>query len=73
MAFCAKQHTPAEENYTIYDQELGAIAKCLEQWRPECEGSVHPIEILTDHKNLEYLMTSKLFCRRQMRWSKFLS
>ena len=56
-----------EENYEIYDQELGAIVKSLEQWRPECEGSVHPIKILTDHKNLEYFMTSKLARREDKR------
>jgi hypothetical protein len=57
----------------MYDQGLGAIVKSLEQWRPECEGSAHPINILTDHKNLEYLMTSKLLNRRQIRWSELLS
>ena len=73
VAFFSKKHIPAEENYEIYDQELGAIVKSLEQWRPECEGSAHPIKILTDHKNLEYFMTSKLLNRRQTRWSEFLS
>jgi hypothetical protein len=31
VAFISKKHTPAEENYKIYDQELGAIVKSLEQ------------------------------------------
>jgi hypothetical protein len=52
---------------------LEAIVKSLEQWRPECEGSVHPIKILTDHNNLEYFMTSKLLNRSQTRRSEFLS
>ena len=52
VAFFSKKHLPAEENYEIYNQESGAIVKSLEQWRPECEGSAHPIKILTDHKNL---------------------
>ena len=73
MAFFSEKHLPAEENYKIYDQKLCAIVKSLEQWRPECEGSAHPIKILTDHKNLEYFMTSKLLNRRQTRWSEFLS
>jgi hypothetical protein len=72
-AFFSKKHTRVEENYEVYDEELGAIVKSLEQWRPECEGSAHPIEILTDHKNLKYFMTSKLLNRRQTRWSEFLS
>jgi hypothetical protein len=49
VAFFSKKQTLAEDNYEIYDQELGAIVKSLEQWRPECEGSAHPIIILTDH------------------------
>jgi hypothetical protein len=73
VAFFSKKHSPTEENYQIYDQELDAIVKSLEQWRPECEGSAHPIRILTDHKNLECFMTSKLLNRRQTRCSAFLS
>jgi hypothetical protein len=60
VAFFYKKHTPAEENYKIYDQELGAIVKSLEQCRPECEGSALPIKILADRKNLECFMTSNL-------------
>jgi hypothetical protein len=73
VAFFSKKHTSAEENYKIYYQELGVIMKSLEQWRTECKGSAHLIKILTDHKNLEYFMTSKLLNRRQTRWSEFLS
>jgi hypothetical protein len=73
VAFFSKSHTPAKENYEIYDQELGAIVKSLEQWRPECEWSAHLIKIFTDLKKLEYFKTSKLLNRRQTRWSEFLS
>jgi hypothetical protein len=31
VAFFSKKHTPAKENYEIYNQELGAIVKSLEQ------------------------------------------
>jgi hypothetical protein len=37
------------------------------------QGSAHSIKILTDHKILEYFMTTKLSNRRQTRWSEFLS
>ena len=30
----------------------------VQEWRPELEGSPHPIQVITDHKNLEYFMTS---------------
>jgi hypothetical protein len=32
-----------------------------------------PIDVVTDHKNLEYFSTTKVLTRQQMRWSKFLS
>jgi hypothetical protein len=73
MAICSKKHSPAEENYKIYDQELGLIVNSLAQGWPECEGSALPIEIHTDHKNLEYILTSKMLNRRQTRWFEFLS
>jgi len=73
VVFFSKKHIPAEGNYDIYNHILEAIVKSLEQWRPECEGSVHPMKILTDNKNLEYFIISKLLNRTQMTWSKFLS
>lgn len=50
-----------------------AIVRAFEEWRPELEGSPSPIEVITDHKNLEYFMSTKQLSRRQARWSEFLS
>jgi len=73
VAFYSKKHSPAECNYEIYDKELMAIVRAFEEWRPRLEGSRHPIQVLSDHKNLEYFMSTKLLNRRQARWSEFLS
>jgi hypothetical protein len=75
VAFFSKKNSPAECNYEIYDKELLAIVRAFEQWRPELEGngSGVPIDVLTDHRNLEYYMTTKQLSRRQARWSEFLS
>lgn len=73
IAFFSKKHSPAECNYEIYDKELMAIIRCFEEWRAELESSPHPIQVLSDHRNLEYFMTTKLLSRRQARWSEFLS
>jgi hypothetical protein len=67
VAFFSRKLTPAECNYEIYNKELLAIVNSLEQWRPELEGTELPIQILTDHKALEYFMTSKKLTRRQAR------
>jgi hypothetical protein len=73
VAFFSKKHSAVECNYEIYDKELLAIIRCLEEWRPELEGTETPIRILSDHRNLEYFMSTKMLNRRQARWSEFLS
>ena len=67
VAFFSWKLLPAEYNYKIYDKELLAIVNALEHWRPELEGTELPIQILTDHKALEYFMTTKKLNRRQAR------
>jgi len=44
----------------------------LEEWRHFLEGARHPVEIWTDHKNLEYFMTAKKLNCRQAQWSLYL-
>ena len=73
MAFFSTKHSPAECNYEIYDKELMAIVRAFEHWRAELQSVENPIQVLSDHKNLEYFMTSKLLNCRQARWAEFLS
>jgi hypothetical protein len=73
VAFFSKKHSPAECNYEIYDKELMTIVRGFEEWRPELEGASHPIKVLSDHKNLEYFMSTKLLNRRQTHWAEYLS
>ena len=73
VAFFSKNLNPAKCNYEIYDKELLAIIRCFEQWRPELEGTGVPVKVITDHKSLEYFMTTKKLTRRQARWAEFLS
>ena len=73
VAFFSRKLSPAECNYEIYDKELLAIIQCFEAWRPELEGTDLPIQVLSDHKNLEYFMTTKKLTRRQARWAEFLA
>ena len=63
VAFYSKKHSPTECNYEIYDKELLAIVRAFEEWRPHLEGLRHPIQVLSDHKNLEYFMSTKLLNR----------
>ncbi|KAI0996661.1 Transposon Ty3-I Gag-Pol polyprotein [Podosphaera aphanis] len=73
VAYFSKKHSPAECNNEIYDKELLAIIRAFEEWRPELEGTAHPICVISDHKNLEYFMTTKQLNQRQARWAEYLS
>ena len=73
VAYFSSKHSAQECNYEIYDKELLAIIKSLEEWRPELQGTPEAFEIITDHKNLEYFTTTKALNQRQVRWSEFLS
>lgn len=73
IAFMSRKHSLQECNYEIYDKELLAIVRSFESWTAELMGASYPITVITDHKNLEYFMSTKHLTRRQVRWSEFLS
>jgi len=73
VAFYSKSLSSVEQNYEIHDKEMLAIICVLEEWRHFLEGATYPVEIWTDHKNLEYFMTAKKLNRRQARWSLHLA
>jgi hypothetical protein len=63
-AFHSRTFSPAEINYKIHDKELLAIVDCFKAWRRYLEGSLHMVQVFTDHKNLEYFLTTKVLNRR---------
>jgi len=73
VAFYSKSLFLMERNYEIHDKKMLAIICMLEEWRHFLEGAWHPVEIWTDHKNLEYFMTAKKLNRHQARWSLYLA
>uniref|UniRef100_A0A8C5PE09 Gypsy retrotransposon integrase-like protein 1 n=1 Tax=Leptobrachium leishanense TaxID=445787 RepID=A0A8C5PE09_9ANUR len=73
IAYFSKRLTPAECNYEIGDRGMLAIKKALEEWRHLLEGTICPITVFTDHRNLEYLRTAKRVKPRQARWALFFS
>jgi len=73
MVFYSKSLSSMEQNYEIHDKEMLAIIRTLEEWRHFLEGAIHPIEIWTDHKNLEYFMTAKKLNHCQACWSLHLA
>ena len=69
--FC--KMNPAECNYEIYDKKLLAIINVFELWKSEMENIEKPVQVIINHKNMEYFISSKLINRRQTRWSEFFS
>jgi RNase H-like domain found in reverse transcriptase len=72
VAYYSRTLSAPELNYDTHDKELLAIHEAFRTWRHYLEGSSEPIDVVTDHKNLEYFSTTKLLSRRQARWSEFL-
>ena len=73
VAFYSKSLNEAERNYEIYDKELLAIVRALDEWRHYLEGAPERTDIVSDHKNLLYFSETRTLTRRQVRWSLFLS
>ena len=73
IAFHSCTFNSAESNYDTHDKELLAIFEAFRIWRHYLEGSPLPIDVVTDHKNLEYFCTTKVLTHRQARWSEYLS
>jgi len=60
ITFYSCTFTVAELNYDIHDKELLTIFKAFKIWQHYLEGPAYPIDIVTDHKNLEYFSTTKV-------------
>ena len=64
VAFLSKSLNEMERNYEIYNKEMLAIIRRLENWKHLLEGAHFKFEIWTDHKNLEYFMKIQKLNRR---------
>jgi RNase H-like domain found in reverse transcriptase len=60
IAFHSCSFNSAELNYGTHDKELLAIFEAFKHWWQYLEGSGTPIDVVTDHKNIEYFSTTKL-------------
>ena len=73
ITFHSHTFTGPELNYDVHDKELSAIFEAFKRWRHYLEGLAKPIDVVTNHKNLEYFSMTKLLTQHQARWSEFLS
>lgn len=66
VAYSSKKHTPAQCNYDIYDKKLMGFIEAFEKWTPRCDGATYTLQLLNDHKNLEYFITKNLLNQNQI-------
>jgi len=72
VAFHSGKLSPAERYYDIHDKELLAIVVAFMEWRHYREGMEKPVTVYTDHQNLQYFLTTKVWTHRQIRCSQKL-
>ena len=73
VAYYSQTLSAPELNYDTHDKELLAIHEVFKLWRHYLKGFAAPVDVVTDHKYLEYFATTKLLTGRQARWLEFLS
>ena len=73
IAFHLCSFNPVKLNHDTHNKELLAIFEAFKHWCQYLEGSAIPIDVVMDHKNLEYFTTTKLLTHRQAQWSEYLS
>jgi hypothetical protein len=72
VAFYSRMLLGAKLNYDIHDKELLAIFKVFKNWRHYLESPHHMIDVITNHKNLEYFSSMKVLTCCQACWSEYL-
>jgi len=72
VAFHSRKLALAERNYDIHNKELLAIVVAFMEWRHYLEGTEKPVTVYTDHQNLQYFLTMKVWTHRQIRWAQRL-
>ena len=60
IAFHSYTSTTVKLNYNTHNKELLAIFEAFKIWKHYLESLIYPINIVTDHKNFEYFLTTKM-------------
>ncbi|QRV83894.1 Retrotransposable element Tf2 protein [Ceratobasidium sp. AG-Ba] len=68
VAYLSKSYNDAQRNYDTANKELLAIVESLKHWRIYLEGTILPVTVFTDHRNLERWKNAETFNRRHARW-----
>ena len=71
IAYESRKLQPAELRRNVYEKEMLAVLHALKTWRCYVEG--RPVELVTDHESLKWLLTQKELDRQQAKWVHVLS
>ena len=72
VAFHSQKLNDAEGNYEIHDKELLAILEAFREWKHYLLGADELVTVYSDHQNLQYFLTTKVWNPRQIRWAQWL-
>ncbi|WMV07081.1 hypothetical protein MTR67_000466, partial [Solanum verrucosum] len=70
ISYASRQLKVHKKNYPTHDLELAAIVFALKIWRHYLYGV--QVDVFTDHKSLQYVLTQKELNLRQRRWLELL-
>lgn len=73
VEFYSRKFAPAEFNYSVYDKELLAIVESFRVWRHFLLYSPQKVIVKSDHNNLRYFSSSRLWKPRHARWAEELA
>ena len=73
IVFHSQMFKTPERNYDVHYKELLAIVEAFTHWQHYLEGSGTPIDVVTDHRNLQYFSTTNILMCQQACWLEFLS
>ena len=65
-SFYSRKLNGAKYNYEIYDKEMLAIVRSLEEFDYKLRG-LASFEVYSDYKNLEYFIIVRKLTKRQIR------
>jgi hypothetical protein len=60
VGFRSHNFFPAKINYENHDKELLAIVDAFEEWHKLFKEAQHEIFVYSDHKNLQYFVTTRV-------------
>ncbi|KAJ3543853.1 hypothetical protein NM688_g5811 [Phlebia brevispora] len=69
--FMSRKFTVAQHAYRVFEFETIAILEALSKWEDKLLG--RHIQIVTDHKALEFFKTQPWLSQRQTRWMEYMS